>query len=94
MSDYEVLELGDIALQSGMTLRGAWLAYKTYGRLNAILMPTPYGSHHTDIEWLIREGWALDPAKYFIVIPNMLGNGLSVSPSNAPAPTTAVGTPT
>ena len=91
MSDYEVLELGDIALQSGMTLRGAWLAYKTYGRLNAdksnaILMPTPYGSHHTDIEWLIREGWALDPTKYFIVIPNMFGNGLSVSPSNAPPP--------
>jgi homoserine O-acetyltransferase/O-succinyltransferase len=34
MSDYEVFELGDIALQSGMTLRGTWLADKTYGRLN------------------------------------------------------------
>jgi homoserine O-acetyltransferase/O-succinyltransferase len=29
---------------------------------------------------------ALDPAKYFIVIPNMLGNGLSSSPSNTPPP--------
>jgi homoserine O-acetyltransferase len=47
MSDYEALELDNIALQSGMTLRGAWLAYKTYGRLNteksnAILMSTLY----------------------------------------------------
>ena len=29
---------------------------------------------------------ALDPAKYFIVVPNMLGNGLSSSPSNTPPP--------
>jgi homoserine O-acetyltransferase len=28
----------------------------------------------------------LDPEKYFIIIPNMLGNGLSSSPSNMPAP--------
>ena len=29
---------------------------------------------------------ALDPAKYFIIIPNMFGNGLSSSPSNTPEP--------
>ena len=29
---------------------------------------------------------ALDPAKYFIIVPNMLGNGLSSSPSNTPPP--------
>ena len=29
---------------------------------------------------------AIDPAKYFIVAPNMLGNGLSSSPSNTPPP--------
>ena len=29
---------------------------------------------------------ALDPAKYFIIVPNMLGNGLSTSPSNTPPP--------
>lgn len=29
---------------------------------------------------------ALDPQKYFIIIPNMIGNGLSSSPSNMPAP--------
>ncbi len=88
--DYDVLELGDVVLQSGMTFRGAFLAYKTYGRLNAdksnvIVYPTSYGAQHVDTEWLIKPGWALDPTKYFIVIPNMFGNGLSTSPSNAPA---------
>jgi homoserine O-acetyltransferase len=29
---------------------------------------------------------ALDPGRYFVIVPNMLGNGLSSSPSNTPAP--------
>ena len=29
---------------------------------------------------------ALNPEKYFIIVPNMFGNGLSSSPSNMPAP--------
>ena len=29
---------------------------------------------------------ALDPAEWFIIVPNMLGNGLSSSPSNTPPP--------
>jgi hypothetical protein len=35
MADYEIFEAGDTVLQSGATLRGAKLAYKTFGRLNA-----------------------------------------------------------
>ncbi len=41
---------------------------------------------HTNNEWLIGPGRALDPGERFIIIPNMLGNGLSSSPSNTPAP--------
>lgn len=45
MNDHEVFELGDIVLQEGATLRGARLAYKTFGNLNedksnAIVYPT------------------------------------------------------
>ena len=29
---------------------------------------------------------ALDPSRWFIIVPNMLGNGLSSSPSNTPPP--------
>ena len=91
MSDYEIFNLGDVALQKGATLRDARLAYKTYGTLNArkdnvIIQPTWYSGQHTDVEWTIGEGMALDPAHYFIIVPNMLGNGLSSSPSNTPPP--------
>lgn len=91
MTDHRVFELGDLALQGGMTLRDARIAYKTYGTLNAersnaILYPTSYGAQHGDTEWLIGEDGVLDPTRYFIVIPNMFTNGLSSSPSHARPP--------
>ena len=91
MPDYEIFDLGNLVLQSGITLREARLAYQTYGSLstnrdNVIVFPTFFGGHHTHNEGLIGEGRALDPQKYFIVVPNMLGNGLSSSPSNFPPP--------
>ncbi|MFT3800103.1 MAG: alpha/beta fold hydrolase [Burkholderiaceae bacterium] len=91
MSDYQLFELGDVVLQCQQTLRGARLAYKTYGTLNeardnAIVYPTWYSGQHYENEWLIGESMALDPRKYFIIVPNLFGNGLSTSPSNTPAP--------
>jgi homoserine O-acetyltransferase/O-succinyltransferase len=80
-------ELGDVVLQSGMTLKNAHIVYKTFGELNAartnvVVYPTSFGAQHTDLEWLIGLGKALDPEKHFIVILNMFGNGLSSSPSD------------
>jgi homoserine O-acetyltransferase len=91
VQDYEIFDLGDVTLQGGATLRDAKLAYKTYGELNgdksnAIVYPTWYSGRHWDNEWLIGQGMALDPANYFIIVPNMLGNGLSSSASNTPPP--------
>ena len=89
--DYEVFNLGDVILQSGVTLPNAFLAYKSYGKLNeqkdnVIVYPTAFGDHHVQNEWLIGSGMALDPERYFIIVPNLLGNGLSSSPSNTPHP--------
>ncbi len=91
MNDHQTFEPGDVLLQSGMTYRNAKLAYKTYGELNAdrsnaILLATAFTAQHADFEWWIGNGQALDPERYFIVIPNLFGNGLSSSPSNAPVP--------
>jgi len=91
MADVETFALGDFPLQSGSTLWQARLAYKTYGRLNAardnaVLIPTFYAGHHTDCELMFTAGRAIDPARHFIVVVNMFGNGLSSSPSNAPVP--------
>src|SRR5262249_27512886 len=91
MADYEIFELGNVVLQSGLTLRNAQLAYKTYGTLNssqdnAIIYPTFNGGQHAQNEPMIAPGRAFAPGRYFIIIPNMLGNGLSSPPSNTPPP--------
>jgi homoserine O-acetyltransferase len=82
-----VFDCGDVLLQRGRTLKDAKIVYKTFGtpapkRDNVILYPTSYSAQHTDIEWLVSPEHALDPNRYFIVIPNMFTNGLSTSPSN------------
>lgn len=91
LSGGEIFEAGDVALQSGAVLPALKLVYKTYGALslakdNVILYPTSFSAQHTDTEWLIGPDGVLDPARYFIIIPNLLGNGLSSSPSNTAAP--------
>jgi homoserine O-acetyltransferase/O-succinyltransferase len=83
----DCLTLKHFELQCGAVLPEAQLVYQTYGELkedrsNVILYPTSYGAQHTDIDWLIRPDGILDPTRWFIVIPNMFGNGLSSSPSN------------
>jgi homoserine O-acetyltransferase len=91
MTSHEIFEIADFTLQRGVTLPCAQLAYKTYGNLNAdrsnsILYPTSYAATHGDIDWLIGQNRILDPTRYFIVITNMFGNGVSSSPSNLQAP--------
>src|SRR5450631_4917227 len=86
-----LFEAGNVPLQSGRTFRNMRLAYKTFGSLNAdrsnaILYPTSYSAQHGDIQFMVSLGGAMDPSKYFIVIANLFGNGLSSSPSNTPWP--------
>ena len=93
MNDFFVFNAGNILLQSGLTFRNAQLAYKTYGELNsdksnAILYMTSFAAQHSDVDWLIGPTKALDTNKYFVVVPNLFGNGLSSSPSNAVEPYT------
>ena len=81
--------IDNFSLQCGVILPKANIVYKTYGELNSdksnvILYPTSYGAQHPDIEWLIKPDSILDPSRYFIIIPNMFGSGLSSSPSNHP----------
>ena len=84
-------ELGDFELQSGRVLPDAHLGSASSGELNearhnVIVYPTWYtGSHHNN-DAFIGTGKALDPSKYFIVVPDMFTNGLSTSPSNCAPP--------
>ena len=82
--------LGDLILESGEILRDARLAWKSYGTLapardNVVVYPTSYTATHDDQDWLITPGGILDPTRWFVVTPDMFGNGLSSSPSNSRA---------
>ncbi|KAK1474766.1 hypothetical protein CCUS01_05391 [Colletotrichum cuscutae] len=85
MSDIKKYQLGDFALQSGGSLPGAWIAYKTFGdpSLPAVVYPTWYSGAIADNEWLVGDDKTLNPKDYFIIIPALFGNGQSVSPSNS-----------
>ncbi len=89
---YELHDIGNLELEEGGTIRGCTLAYATFGTLNAakdnaILIPTWYSGTNKIIEQVyIGKGRALDPDKYFIIVVNQIGNGLSTSPHNTPAP--------
>lgn len=92
MADCEIFEIPNFVLQKGGTLPVARLAYKTIGRLNAakdnvVLAPSWYSGTPDDTAMLlVGANRAIDPARHFIVLPGLLGDGLSSSPSNTPAP--------
>lgn len=87
MSEHCTFDLGDLPLQSGEVLPDAKLAFRTWGRLdasagNCIVFPTYYTGTHDSNARMIGPGRALDPERWFIVVPNLFGNGVSSSPSN------------
>jgi len=88
----EFLEVPNFLPQHGGMLPVARLGYRTIGTLNAardnaILVPSWYTG--TDVEselYFCGPHRALNPDKYFIILTNLLANGVSSSPSNTPAP--------
>jgi len=84
----ETFDLGRFALESGASLP-ARLVHATHGTLapgggNAVLVPSYYtGTHESYLPW-IGPGRVLDTDRLFVVVVDMLGNGVSTSPSNAP----------
>ncbi len=91
MTEPHLFSLGDVTLQSGEVLRNATLAYSVHGTLNeaadnAVVIPTFYTGTHVRNEAYFGPGRAIDPARHFIVVPNLFGNAISTSPSNAKAP--------
>jgi homoserine O-acetyltransferase len=78
--------------ESGVVLPEARLVYTTLGKLNAagdnaILLPSHYMANFNGYNWLIgSENRALDPARDFLILTELFGNGRSSSPSNTPEP--------
>lgn len=80
--------IDELNVESGAVLRDVEIRYRSYGQLdakrsNAVLYPTWFLGRDTDNTWLIGPGKALDPQRWFVVVPNLVGNGVSTSPSCA-----------
>lgn len=89
---FRLFDLGDFELEEAGKLRGCKIAYSTFGTLNAsksnaILIPTWYSGTGKIMEQVyIGPGRAIDTDRYFVVIANQIGSGLSTSPHNTPSP--------
>lgn len=85
---FDMVDIGRLELAEGGVLDPCRLAVATHGTLNSakdnvILVPTWYSGTSKIMEQVyIGPGRALDTTKYFIVVVNQIGNGLSVSPHN------------
>ena len=80
--------LGDLKLQSGAVIHDFQLGYRTYGKLNAaksnaILWPTWLGGKTQELMQFVGAGKVVDSTKYFVVLVDAIGDGISTSPSNS-----------
>jgi homoserine O-acetyltransferase len=86
--DQEFFSEGNFRLESGEAIRDFKISFVTHGKLNtdrsnAILMTSSLGGNRHRIDFLIGPGKAYDPAKYFIICTDAIGNGQTTSPSNS-----------
>lgn len=80
--------LGELALESGEAILDYRQSYVTHGELdrekaNGILICASLTGNHHRLDFLIGPGKALDPARWFVVATDPIGNGLSTSPSTS-----------
>jgi len=84
---WQEFDLGNFTLENGATLTNAKQAYVTFGEMNAakdnvIVFTIMYSGSHMHMTSLVGPGRAIDTDKYFVIMPDLLGNGISSSPSN------------
>jgi homoserine O-acetyltransferase/O-succinyltransferase len=80
--------LGTCKLASDSQIEHCRLGYRTWGTLNAdksnaILFPTWFSGNSGDLAQYIGADKMIDPARYFFIGVDALGNGVSSSPSNS-----------
>jgi homoserine O-acetyltransferase len=88
--DQQFASLGEFRLESGQVIRDCRIGYRTFGKLaadksNAILFPTWFTGTTKDLTGLMGPGNLVDTSRYFVILVDALGNGVSSSPSNSKA---------
>lgn len=83
----EYAEFSECRLLSGESISPCRVGYRTFGTLNAdktnaVLIPTWYTGTSAQHAYLVSPE-LIDPDKYFVIIIDAIGNGVSSSPSNS-----------
>lgn len=81
--------IGDLPLAAGGTLFDCRIGYRTFGTMaangaNVVLIPTWFLGKSGEWADMIQRDRLVDSRKYFVVVVDALGNGVSSSPSNCP----------
>jgi pimeloyl-ACP methyl ester carboxylesterase len=81
-------ELGELKLRNGAVIQDFRLGYRTLGKLNAeksnaVLWPSWLGGKSEDLLQFIGPGKVIDSNRYFAILVDAIGDGVSSSPSNS-----------
>src|SRR6185503_15726189 len=84
----QVAHLGDLRLESGAVIRDCRVGYRTAGKLdaakaNAVLVDPWFQGTSAELALQIGPGKLVDTSKYFAILIDSLGNGVSSSPSTS-----------
>jgi homoserine O-acetyltransferase len=88
--EQQVARIGDLRLENASVIRDCVIGYRTFGKLNAdksnvVVFPTAFGWRSVGLAARIGPGKLIDDEKYFVILVDSLGDGISSSPSNSKA---------
>jgi homoserine O-acetyltransferase len=88
--EQKLASIGNFKLENGETIQNCKIGYRTIGELNpaksnAILFPTWFTGTTKPLVGLVGPGKLVDSSKYFVILVDALGDGVSSSPSNSTA---------
>ena len=81
-------DLGTCTTERGQVIRDCRIGYRTFGRLNArrdnaVLVPTWHGGRSETMTFILGPDRWVDTTRYFAILMDKPGNGVSISPSNS-----------
>jgi homoserine O-acetyltransferase/O-succinyltransferase len=86
--DQQIANLGTCKLANNREIENCRIGYRTWGTLNAqgsnaVLFPSWFSGNSNNMAAFVGADKMIDPAKFFLIAVDALGDGVSSSPSNS-----------